>query len=471
MKNGKPNGYWKTFYINGTKKSEGVRTNFQLDSLWNFYDNKGNITKKISYKNGKRNGYYINYKLVKDSIEKNIAISKELYVNDLKQGVSYYYYNNGMLHTKVSYRDNLKNGSGIEYSEKSIIITLISYRNDVIIGKELINRYNSNNEKTGAWKEFYNSGKIKKEEYYKNGKLNGYMKSYSEKGELLSSQRYVKGKIYVEDKNETQKAIVKKTYHKNGIIKTEGAFLKNKPVGIHRKFSTKGNIIDSKTFSENSWVAAKGIVDKKEKKQGKWTYFYKNKNIKATGAYKDDKNIGKWKYYFENGNIEQKGQYNNNGELTGEWIWYFENGNINKKEEFINNMNEGIFIEYDIDSNIINKGKYYNGYKTGEWIHSVGDDLQKGKYYEGKKTKVWKYYYKNDKIRAVGEYNDGYESGKFKYYYENGNLKMEGKYSAGQKHKTWRYFTEEGYLRTTIDYKFDKEIKIDGKNIIKNSRK
>ena len=36
IKNGKPEGFWKSYYVTGIKKSEGKRTNFLLDSIWIF---------------------------------------------------------------------------------------------------------------------------------------------------------------------------------------------------------------------------------------------------------------------------------------------------------------------------------------------------------------------------------------------------------------------------------------------------
>ena len=35
--NGKPEGYWKTYYENGRLKSEGNRKDFKLDGRWYFY--------------------------------------------------------------------------------------------------------------------------------------------------------------------------------------------------------------------------------------------------------------------------------------------------------------------------------------------------------------------------------------------------------------------------------------------------
>jgi uncharacterized protein len=38
MVNGKPDKFWKTYYVTGVKKSEGTRKNFLLDSVWLFYN-------------------------------------------------------------------------------------------------------------------------------------------------------------------------------------------------------------------------------------------------------------------------------------------------------------------------------------------------------------------------------------------------------------------------------------------------
>src|SRR5674536_298049 len=62
IKNGKPEGFWKSFYVTGVKKSEGKRTNFMLDSIWLFYDQAGDTTEKINYLYGKKNGWYFKFK-------------------------------------------------------------------------------------------------------------------------------------------------------------------------------------------------------------------------------------------------------------------------------------------------------------------------------------------------------------------------------------------------------------------------
>ena len=61
IKNGKPEGFWKSYYVTGVKKSEGKRTNFLLDSIWLFYDQAGDTTEKINWLYGKKNGWYYKY--------------------------------------------------------------------------------------------------------------------------------------------------------------------------------------------------------------------------------------------------------------------------------------------------------------------------------------------------------------------------------------------------------------------------
>jgi antitoxin component YwqK of YwqJK toxin-antitoxin module len=62
IKNGKPEGLWKSYYVTGILKSEGKRKNFLLDSVWVFYDQTGDTLEKINYLYGKRNGWYFRYK-------------------------------------------------------------------------------------------------------------------------------------------------------------------------------------------------------------------------------------------------------------------------------------------------------------------------------------------------------------------------------------------------------------------------
>ena len=86
MRDGRPDGYWKTYSLNGKIKSEGNRKNYELDSLWKFYDANGKIATEINYLNGKKDGV----KRIWDA--NGFILSEEKFVSDIKQGISFDYF-------------------------------------------------------------------------------------------------------------------------------------------------------------------------------------------------------------------------------------------------------------------------------------------------------------------------------------------------------------------------------------------
>lgn len=146
MKEGKPDGYWKSYYTTGILKSEGNRKNFLLDSIWIFYNSTGDTLQKLNYLIGKKNGYCFEYNIDRSKPDEIGKIkSKELYINDSKEGKSYYY-EKGRLVEEVNYKNNKKDGLSLEY-ENDRIITIKRYNKGSIVEIEKINRYNDIKEK------------------------------------------------------------------------------------------------------------------------------------------------------------------------------------------------------------------------------------------------------------------------------------------------------------------------------------
>jgi uncharacterized protein len=470
MRNGKPDGYWKTYYVNGQIKSEGNRKNFQLDSLWTFYDEQGNIEKTIEYANDKRNGTYTVYKRLPDSAKTTVAISKELYINDLKQGISNYYYDNGKLHMQINYQDNRKHGEGLEFDQNGTIITEYAYRNDITVGKTSINRYDRTGLKNGTWKTFHENGKLKEESYYKNGKLNGYVKQYDEKGKMLSSVRYMDGELYVEAEKPDERVVIKREVFANGQVKSTGGYIGETPVGQHMFFDQRGEILETKRYNQTGQLLSKGVLDTKGQRQGEWTFFYLSGKTRSIGNYRNDRRQDDWVFYHENGQLEQKGTYDRRGRASGQWTWYHDNGNILREEFYTDGVEDGQSTEYTRNGEIVSKGKYIEGIREGEWYFYVGDEIQEGQYKAGKRDGIWKHYYPDRTLMFEGRFVDGEEQGKHRYYYPDGKLKMEGEYSMGKRHNDWKFYDEDGVLRTMLSYQFDEEQKIDGKKIVEEKK-
>lgn len=465
LRNGKPDGYWKNYYPTGVVKSEGNRKNHKLDSIWIFYHISGNIESKINFLDGKKNGFSYTYYLnPKNPANIGKVKSKELYVENYKEGISEYYYEEGVIKENVAFVANKKEGRGIIYAKDGRIVTINKHRKGNIIEQERINRFNKEKKKHGIWKEFYADLKVKKEVSYKNGLLDGYLKEYSRNGTLKSTQLYKDDQLVevVEEKEYVSNIEIE--YYKNGNKKSEGSFIANKPIGAHKSFSEDGTEILSKVYNDNSVLIASGKVDKENRKFGTWTEYYPNGDERAKGNFVNNRRQGSWMFYYKSGLKEQEGKFEK-GSYSGLWKWYYNSGELWKEEEYYNGRREGLYIEYDREGNVLVEGEYFDNEREGEWITRINDHRAEGKYVTGLMDGKWRHFFDNGTLSFEGNFIQGNPDGKHKFYFPNGNLKTEQFYSAGIRQKHWKKYNEEGKLIITISYKDDVEYRINGVKI------
>ena len=465
MRNGKPDGFWKTYYSDGILKSIGNRLNFELDSIWLFFNEKGDTLQKIDYKNGKKNGYLstYEYEVIKD-ITKGGLVSRELYLNEIKQGISYYYEKN-YLYKSTTFKAGKKNGLSKEFDKNGKIIVITEYNNDYIINRERINNIDKSGFKQGVWKTFHPNDKIFIESNYFNDTLSGYYKEFDMTGKLLKFEKYFSGKL-LSDSLVTEANPIKwvEDFYDNGKVKFKGGYKDGLPIGLHKEYPRDGSVILAKEYDENGIFIGDGTVDENDKKQGVWKYYYENGDVKSQGVMKDNLKTGEWIFYYEDGKIEQRGKYNND-KPSGLWTWYYNNGNKWREENLIKGVEEGSITEYNKEGIVILKGEYVDGERDGLWNFHNGDNTEEGSYQDGLQNGIWKSWFFNGKLNYQVNYVQGVPDGKFKLYYENGTLREEGIYSMGSKEKNWNKFDMQGTLYLTITYKNDKEYKLNGVKI------
>lgn len=462
IKNGKPDGFWKSYYVTGIKKAEGKRTSFLLDSIWVFYDQTGDTVEKINYLYGKKNGYYFKYK--KDPSEGLYIWSKELFAGDRKEGIAYIYFPDHKIQQTIVYNKGKKSGLGKEYDHEGNVITLLEYNNDFLITREKINRKDNNGMKQGDWKEFYPGGNIKSEKTFKDDLLHGYFKEYDPKGNLVLTMLYENGAI-VKSRVEDQPDIeIKNRYDQNGKLIYSGPYRNSVPVGIHREYNSDGKITDAKIYNDNGVLVSEGIVNEQGDRNGKWVDFYPAGKVMDEGQYTDSRRSGLWKFYSTDQKTEQTG-YFNNGRPDGMWKWYYENGTLLREEEYFQGKRDGTYTEYSRSGEIIAQGQYSDGERNGEWKFRSANNTEEGKYITGLRDGTWKSYYSDGKLRFKGNYLQGNAEGQYLLYYENGKIKEERYYQSGLRQKTWKKYDEEGKLILTVSYKNDVELTINGVKI------
>jgi antitoxin component YwqK of YwqJK toxin-antitoxin module len=462
IKNGKPEGFWKSYYVTGIKKSEGERTNYLLDSIWVFYDQAGDTTEKINYLYGKKNGWYYKYK--KEPSRGVYISSKELFAADRKEGTGYIYFPEGKIQQTFTYNAGKKEGLSKEFDKEGNIITLLEYNNDFMVSRERINRTDNKGLKQGDWKEFYLNGGVKSEKTFKDDLINGYYKEYDSHGILVLTMLYENGAIVksrVEDEPDIE--IVNK-HDQDGKLIYSGPYRNKVPVGVHREFGKDGKVINAFIYNDNGLLLSEGIVDEAGKYNGKWKDLYNNGKVQAEGQFNDSRRSGQWKFYNSSGKTEQTGSYNN-GRPDGLWNWYYENGAMLKEEEYFQGQRDGSSAEYSLTGDIIAQGQYSDGEKNGEWKYKSGDLTEEGKYITGLKDGVWKSYYGNGKLKFKGNFVQGNSDGQQILYYENGKTKEEQYFQMGIRQKTWKKFSEDGIPVLVISYKDDVEISINGVRI------
>lgn len=446
MRDGKPDGYWKTYYENGQLKSEGNRENFLLNGLWLFYSEEGDTTLAVTYKNDLKNGIrkvYLSDEIQEDEYENNVR------VNFIRRYDRRYH-----LLQVIPIKDGYENGISPVYDTTGRLIEIITYKKGFLNTREVLNRYDAQGRKNGYWKAFYDNFALKWEMYYKHGLRDGYYKEYDEKGNLKKITKYVNDVEQIIE-SEMKPLQMQHEYYPNGKVKREASFRGGKREGTWREFDENGNVISSQIYKNGNLVQS-GIMDTDGTRRGEWVELYPDSTLRAKGLFINGKRSGEWKFYYPGETIEQIGNYKN-GMLDGTWTWYFPDGKIQKQEDFFDDAPEGKYVEYDENGNVIATGSYFEGMKSGKWKEKSGDVISEGEYRNDQQVGEWVSYYSNGKMAFKGTFKGGYPDGEHCYYYRNGRIREIQSYSGGIRNGVWKKFLDTGELFLEETYEQDKD--------------
>ena len=443
---GKPDGYWKTYYENGQLKSEGNRKNFLLDGLWVFYSEEGDTTLTVTYQNDLKNGTR--------KVFLSDEIQEDQFVNNVRSNFSRRYDRRYNLLQVIPIKDDYEHGISPVYDTTGRLIEIITYKKGFLNTREILNRYDAQGRKHGYWKEFYDNFELKSEIYYKHGLRDGYYKLYDEKGNLKKIAKYVNDVEQITD-SETKPLQMQHEYYPNGRIKREASFRGGKREGTWREFDENGNVISSQIY-QNGRLVQSGIMDTDGTRRGEWVELYPDSTLRAQGLFINGKRSGEWKFFFPGEVLEQVGSYKD-GKFDGTWFWYFPDGKIQKQEDFFDGMPEGKYVEYDEKGKVIAEGSYFDGMKSGKWKEQSGDVFSEGEYRNDLQVGEWISYYANGKVAFKGTFKGGYPDGEHLYYYPNGKLRESQTYSGGIRNGVWKKYLETGEVFLEETYVQDKD--------------
>jgi len=182
---GKREGLWKEYYLNGVLKSVGEYSDGKRIGDWKFYHSNGQVEQIGSYtRDGKEDGIWT------------------------------WYYPDGQLLREEGYYLGMLDGSSIEYDEYGQIVSEGEYIEDY---------------KEGFWK--FNYGDLREEGEYLNGWRHGLWKTFYPDGIVSFEGKFI-------DDNPNGKHT---WYWSDGSKKTEGNFIMGLKDGEWLKYSIDGN--------------------------------------------------------------------------------------------------------------------------------------------------------------------------------------------------------------------------------------
>lgn len=182
------------------------------------------------------------------------------------------------------------------------------------------------------------------------------------------------------DSEQKKDGVWKGVYPESKRPRYEGTFSHGKEVGEFKFFDdTKaGTIIATRTFNPNDNAAYTVFYDQNKNKvsegkvvnkmfEGEWKYYHKaSKTIMTIENYKNGKLEGLRSVFFPSGKIAEETYYKA-GLKNGSSKKYSEKGVVLEEAAFKNDQYDGEAVFRDVDGNIVSKGKFTNGKKTGIW--------------------------------------------------------------------------------------------------------
>lgn len=240
-------GNYESGFIDGETKwydaeknliTKGTNINGKREGVWYWYDDKGNVTKKINYQDGEVHGELTEY--YPDG--KVRSLGKYEY-GDM-QGTTVWYYENGKKESEINYLDDQRHGKMTTYGYDGSIQQFRYYDRGVLLsyshldkaGKEVAQIPVEKGET--SFTVYYQNGKKAIEQTRVNGLIHGVYKEYYADGKVMTEGNY-----YYDDRNGSYK-----TYHPNGKLKTEGTYMNDYIDGEEKEYFASGNLKETVVY-------------------------------------------------------------------------------------------------------------------------------------------------------------------------------------------------------------------------------
>lgn len=171
---------------------------------------------------------------------------------------------------------------------------------------------------------------------------------------------------------------------------------------------------------------------------------YANGVIRYEGDFEGNTPVGELKRYHENGQLSSEQKFDNEGNSTV--VFYTGTGELLAKGQYVGKKRDGQWTFYGEGEYLFMVETYQQGTRIGETLmySKEGKVMQRIPYQNGKIEGERIHYYPYGNVLAKYTYKGGVLNGPYSYFYETGQLNEEGYYENGQPHGVWRSYEEDG---------------------------
>lgn len=197
-----------------------------------------------------------------------------------------------------------------------------------------INQFNANGKRTGVWKKYYDSNRIRYSGQFKDGKEVGTFKFYENTPASLP--------VIVKEFSVASDTAFVQFFTPKGKLKSKGNMVGKKREGVWSFYFTNGKILSEETYvnGELNGVVKNyypsGIVTEETyyvngKKEGLSKVYTDAGILIEEVNYKAGKLDGLAKYYDLKGQLKEKGNYKE-GKKAGKWEFFMDGEVVDKKK-------------------------------------------------------------------------------------------------------------------------------------------
>ena len=430
-------GYCKIQKNQYQTKMEGNIINGKREGIWKFYENDGDYRRGyeriyiVNFVNNKKEG---NYKLIRTNYKDTSIILTGSYINDFMEGEFLTFTLNDTTISSIShYKEGKKDGVFVDYDftkNKMKYVSKIKYfKNGLNNGNEFVFKNRQNNILLERIYTFSNDTLIDEIVFTKNNDINWQVYDKFNKNEVLDIKKEKNGNKdtfliiqkkttnWIEHKNDkgnkeyegkgvkfegkSFRDSIWTYYYNTGELKALINYKEGLKIGESKYFDKTGKlkrveIINSDGSCFNIYEGdTVNYLDNKGSKQGKWISLPYHSDLNDNGCndlpegiryYKDNKAVGKWEIKSERFYREYSKSVYIWKDSTLAYCYYYSKNNNN------------IIEEGDIIDMTLKFGKWK------EYDSKKGYIKAEGEYYLNRKIGKWTYYKRNGKIKNTKEF-------------------------------------------------------------------